>query len=65
MDEGVALLPVGVGFSDAGGAGLGAGCDVLLITRARESAFASRLLVVLVGREGCADALFGCGRSED
>jgi len=53
---------MGVGFSDADGAAL-AGCCALL-SRPRDSAF-SRLLEVLVGREGCADALFGCGPSED
>jgi hypothetical protein len=63
MGEGVR---VGAGFSDADadGAGLGVGCDALL-SRPRDSAFASRVLVVLVGREGCADALSGCGRSDD
>jgi hypothetical protein len=52
-------MGVGVGwFSDAGGrAGLGVGSGVLLLSRPRESAFASKLLVVLVGR----DAFFACG----
>ena len=59
---------VGAGFSGdadgADGAGLGVGCAVVLPSRPRESAFASRLLLVLVGREElCGDALFGCGRS--
>lgn len=67
MSEGVGVgVGVGVGFSDADadGAGLGVGCDALP-SRPRDSAFARRLLLVLVGREGCADALFGCGRSDD
>jgi len=55
VGEGVGLC-VGVGFSDAGlglGLGLGAGCDGMLVvlSRSRENAFASRLPVVLVGRE--------------
>lgn len=48
---------VAVGFSDS--AGLGVGCDVLP-SRPRDS-FESKLLVMLVGREGCADAFSGSG----
>lgn len=45
---------VGAGFAvaDALGAGAVAGCTVLLLSRLRDKAFASRLLVVLVGRGG-------------
>jgi hypothetical protein len=55
MDTGTgAGAGVGAGFAvaDALGAGAVAGCTVLLLSRLRDKAFASRLLVVLVGR-GC------------
>ena len=39
----------------------------LLLSRPRDGAFANRLPVVLVGREGSGDndAVFGCERSDD
>lgn len=51
---------VGLADADADAAGVGAGCAVLL-SRPRERAFASRLLVVLGGRADWEDddALFG------
>ena len=53
MAAGVGVgVGAGLAVSDALGAGAVAGCAVPLLSRLRDKAFASRLLVVLVGRGG-------------
>lgn len=67
MDTGAAEA-LGGGFADADT--VGAACTVVMVvvvavSRPREKAFASRLLVVLVGRGVWEEALFASVRSDD